>query len=1078
MKSIRTTLLPRVAAFAVIFLWSLAGHAAGDEKAALAATVSEALISGDYQTAVEDGEALVAILRGEDRFGDTHLSILSLQNLAFAYGKTGSTQKADALFLEALEFSKTFDGRGGKPAQEAIALLKLANHLTETSRYAEAEKRFEQALKIQTAAHGAEHPLVGEVLGSLGVCLERCGKFPQALEALGKAYEIDSSTAKNSPAAIDSLWNLGYTEFRAGMNQSALDRLEQFVALSKDTQGRPTGKAIEATELRARILRDTGQIDAAAAEYARGLEAARAVLGEQSLTFAKLLRGSASVSTRQSDLKQAESALARAIAIYESNDRGDDPEAISMRTDLAGVFQNSGRLREAVPLLESVLESLRASLPLDQKRLANAYAGLGICYGRIGNLDAARKAMRAAVEASVASGRLKQSQSHLVLMSNLANITLKSKDYEDAARIQEEVLAIREKHFEADNPYIAESLESLAMCYEKLDRDDEAEKLYLRAIDIFESSAGAESLKTVGAWNNLADHYRGRKMFAAAAEISARVLVSIRKLFGESHRYTASAYENLGYAQFGSGDREGALVSLRGSIAASASELSDVFAFGTEQQRIGYLRSKNPWTLPASLGAAAELAELRLRQKGLVRDSLIEDRRLAANSKRPEVAAAIRSMEKAKQNLRGAVTGKAHTADVAAARSALHAAERELTDLTRRKSTARQALELEVDAVIAALPEHTALVDYTYYRRFDPGGRSQRRFDALVFRKGKPPVFVPCSSAEIVAPLVGTYLKCVAGATDDETTTETCRALFDALVAPLAPYLTGAERVVFSPDGILHRISFATLMPDGENHLTARYAVQYADSPRDLLVATGEAPAAPTIALVADPAYGNGDLSALPETRREAEAIAALATAKGWAATSLLAADATEPALRNIRSPTILHLATHGFLLDHDGPGSEEDAGMFRSALALGGASATLAAWARGESPQVGSDGVLTADEVAGLDLADSWLVTMSACDSGTGEVVSSEGVIGLRRGFALAGAENVVMTLWPVVSSTTSEFMADFYARALDQRNASRALHETQKQWLRRLLSEKGSMHAVMVAGPFILAQRARPGG
>ena len=86
---------------------------------------------------------------------------------------------------------------------------------------------------------------------------------------------------------------------------------------------------------------------------------------------------------------------------------------------------------------------------------------------------------------------------------------------------------------------------------------------------------------------------------------------------------------------------------------------------------------------------------------------------------------------------------------------------------------------------------------------------------------------------------------------------------------------------------------------------------------------------------------------------------------------------------------------------------------MHRSGLALAGAQTTIEAWKRDEVPPVENDGILTAEDVSTLDLQGTWLVTLSACDTGSGEARAGEGVMGLRRGFIQAGAQTVTIGLW-----------------------------------------------------------------
>jgi CHAT domain-containing protein len=146
---------------------------------------------------------------------------------------------------------------------------------------------------------------------------------------------------------------------------------------------------------------------------------------------------------------------------------------------------------------------------------------------------------------------------------------------------------------------------------------------------------------------------------------------------------------------------------------------------------------------------------------------------------------------------------------------------------------------------------------------------------------------------------------------------------------------------------------------------------------------------------------------------------------------------------------------------------------MHRSGLALAGAQATLEAWKRGEVPPMDNDGIVTAEEVGGLKLDGTWLVVLSACDTGLGVAASGEGVLGLRRGFVQAGAQNLLMTLWSVPDEETVKLMVDFYAAARKSGNAPQALSEVQRDWLVKLRKERGLADAVRLAGPFIMTSQ-----
>jgi CHAT domain-containing protein len=195
----------------------------------------------------------------------------------------------------------------------------------------------------------------------------------------------------------------------------------------------------------------------------------------------------------------------------------------------------------------------------------------------------------------------------------------------------------------------------------------------------------------------------------------------------------------------------------------------------------------------------------------------------------------------------------------------------------------------------------------------------------------------------------------------------------------------------------------------------------------------------------------------LPGTRGEGERVAALLGTQPWQEGA-----AVEGRLkRECRSPRVLHLATHGFFLadqKREGAaglrdlGAADEAGgltgpipenpLLRSGLALAGANTWLAG---GALPEEAEDGLLTAEDVSGLDLLATELVVLSACETALGEVHTGEGVFGLQRAFTLAGAKTLVMSLWSVPDEPTRELMEDFYARVLAGEARADALRNAQ---------------------------------
>jgi hypothetical protein len=397
-------------------------------------------------------------------------------------------------------------------------------------------------------------------------------------------------------------------------------------------------------------------------------------------------------------------------------------------------------------------------------------------------------------------------------------------------------------------------------------------------------------------------------------------------------------------------------------------------------------------------------------------------------------------------------------------------------------------------AVAHALPGDTAVVEFV---RYDVGdfkavparGEAQwkpARYLAFVLPAGDPynVNLIDLGEAGPIERMIAGFRASITGGdrtlipgdplpgTNANDGIELRRVLFD----PLVPALGGCRRLFLAPDGDLCRLPFEVLPVGAVRRLIDDYRLSYLGVGRDVLrfgVKTPGEPASPLV--VADPDFDLGTAGALipagepgpcgrqsraldpsklhfdplPGTRTEGKHIAARLGVQPW-----LNGTALEGRLKTFPSTRILHIATHGFFLEDQKRDPDQDLlGMgrlshalenplLRSGLVLAGANT----WLRDEPlPPEAEDGILTAEDVSGLDLLGTELVVLSACETGLGTVQIGEGVFGLRRAFMLAGARTLVMSLWKVPDRQTQELMEDFYQRILADEARSEALRLAQ---------------------------------
>jgi CHAT domain-containing protein len=391
-----------------------------------------------------------------------------------------------------------------------------------------------------------------------------------------------------------------------------------------------------------------------------------------------------------------------------------------------------------------------------------------------------------------------------------------------------------------------------------------------------------------------------------------------------------------------------------------------------------------------------------------------------------------------------------------------------------------QIAPVSLVAVQTAVPKDAVLVEWSRYQPFDPKTKDRLsrwgppRYVAYVLKHDSEATVVDVGEADTIEQLIRDLQK---GLNSPATTfvKDVAKELSDKLLQPLLPFLRDTERLLISPDGALDLIPFGALLDETGAYLATTRDITYLTSGRALLLMSAPSVAKNDAVVVADPDFGPStslfaevdpsgqqmrsvdldrrrvQFTRLEGTAKEAVALTGLLNIKDGHL--LLQAQATEAALKQLQGPRILHVATHGFFLnDNELPAvalkavnfSQDQVAapmgenpLLRSGLALAGANLRHS----GEK----DDGILTAAEVAQMDLRGTQLVVLSACETGVGEVQNGEGVYGLRRALVLAGAETQVTSLWKVADEATKDLMVDYYQRLLKGEGRSEALRNAQ---------------------------------
>ena len=314
-------------------------------------------------------------------------------------------------------------------------------------------------------------------------------------------------------------------------------------------------------------------------------------------------------------------------------------------------------------------------------------------------------------------------------------------------------------------------------------------------------------------------------------------------------------------------------------------------------------------------------------------------------------------------------------------------------------------------------------------------------------------LLVPYEKNEFDAKIKDVKVQIASTASDESEYINELQNISKVVLEPIADKLKEYNKLIIIPDGMLNCIPFTLLaQPSQEEYrpLISDYEVTLFPSISFMIKERNSEykSASEKLLAFADPFYGSrkvpeayrGDaevfykravnsfnlFTPLPETRTEVENISNLF--KPEQVTSVFGEEANEQKLKSLPTEEYryLHFATHGVLGSHI-PGLDEPA-------------LVLSEEAEGSE----NDGYLTMSEVEKMKL-NSDLVVLSACDTGSGKYLNGEGVMGLSRGFLLAGSRSVIASLWPVASGPTVKFMSQFYKHLKSGKSKSESLRLTQ---------------------------------
>ncbi|MEO5624499.1 MAG: CHAT domain-containing tetratricopeptide repeat protein [Dokdonella sp.] len=882
--------------------------------------------------------------------------------------------------------------------------------------------------------------------------------------------------------------------------QAALTLAQDLIAASPH---RPIAEIAQLLyeQARAAALVD-GQLALASASARIALGAWLALPGQRSAWHQVQLNSIiASAAEYAGSKSEALAAYERASRLAVANFGGDSLARIKMDTSRAGLLVGLGRNSEALALREEVLTATRHRFGDDSAESAKSEAMIGTGLQEIGDYAAARARYERA-ERTYARVPDAPAHDHGVVAANYGNLLQEMGEEEAALARYRQALALwgdgaQTKHARA---VVSANIGNTEF---RQGRYDAAIADFQRALALREQSDGKGTAGLGFALEGLGSSALALKRYAEAEQYFQRALEARGRALPANHPTLAVLNFGLALAHWGEGHSDAAF---RYARLTAENQQQMLTAFATEfseRQSVAYRDILVPATalvvtLAAERGDADSIAvawQLAMVERSLVERAQAHQLAAARSVHDPALAKAWVAWRHANSALGEAWLRKDSTPQqMVDLREQTENAERALWRHTGGNAGAFAGKGTNLADLKRALPADGLLLAFSEgvaadSARLLAAGNKAAPEDWYAFTLGadtQPRLRRVGRIEALSAQVHAWYVDLRNPASDPERLRRNGLALRHALLDPVAP-LAAKRRLFIVPEGELFRVSFAALPDDEHGYLIERGTRVHTLAHESDLALTATTTTAAKTLLAGAPAFPlrtpdvadttrqlcvratRQGFMAIPNAARELDELRTLlaTAAPNMPIELIVGATATKDnVLAAMPRANVIHLATHGFSLDDscvDAPATRAVSTVAAATTATSNASTLSGLAFSGAHVEQGSSpvGVLSAGELATLDLSHADWIALSACDSGLGPIGRNEGVFGMRRALRLAGARSVVMSLWQVDDAATADLMQALYrARFVEHLDVPDAMTQAMRQSLDARRAAHASTH------------------
>ncbi|MFH2141624.1 MAG: CHAT domain-containing tetratricopeptide repeat protein [Bacteroidota bacterium] len=675
----------------------------------------------------------------------------------------------------------------------------------------------------------------------------------------------------------------------------------------------------------------------------------------------------------------------------------------------------------------------------------------------------------------IASRQIKEKSPTFVrLKVNLALLYQSQKKYAEAEEIYKDAISLKKHRFGTKHPDYAVLLRNIASLYQEMGKYDEAEKYLKEAIDIYADQFGKQHPAYAGSIYDLGAFYQSQNRLDEAYSLLNEAFEVQKSVLSEHHPDLTATRENIAILYWQKGDFKMAAQKYNEALKEYIYQINNYFTAMNEYEKSLFWENIQPKFIRFynfAIQAEKEVPEIagdfynyHIATKALLFNSSRKIKQRILNSGDNDLIVKYQQWQDMKAYLGKLYSYsdeelKEEKINVDSMETVVENLEKELTKSSELFKQAVEQQQISYKDIASKLGKDEGVVEFVRIKEYDfLNAKEKIKYIALVLQNDNsaPKMKIFEDGVAMETNYAYSYQKDIHDGKDMEK-------YYDYYWQNLDELTKNVKTLYASLDGIYNKVNINTIKLPNGNYILDEKNVLFVTNSKDVITYKDNIQKnTKTASLFGFPNYLKGldprdeTIPPLPGTKKETETIKNLLKSKSWTVNFFMEDNASEENLKKVKSPYILHIATHGFFMEKDlfasegsrsfglDPSRAYENPLLRSGLLMAGAEKTIQNLNTKDNKD-NDDGVLNAFEAMVLNLDNTEIVVLSACQTGLGDIKTGEGVYGLQRSFQVAGASSILNSLWEVSDEGTQDLMSAFYKYWLESGNKHTAFRKAQ---------------------------------